>query len=197
MLLVNRQVLLESTPDHIAEIEAEARKTVALCQYAKQLLRLREFPGWQDFDWGLMLTWANPVDEPFTKLMLSLCKHGYKYNAISMHRWWRRLKAVNQQHLISYFSYQGFQPADKKKLFWTDLYAQCCRTSEAFKSFSEIYTSDKAVEMNLRALLGISQARDIKEAWVQWAKANHPDKGGSVERFVLVKAAYEEWQNAV
>jgi DnaJ-class molecular chaperone len=65
-----------------------------------------------------------------------------------------------------------------------------------FSKMSDVYISDTSVEMNLRALLGISQNRDIKEAWTQWAKTNHPDKGGSVEKFVLVKAAYEEWQNA-
>ena len=61
---------------------------------------------------------------------------------------------------------------------------------------SDVYSDDRNVEMNLRALLGLSQQSDIKQAWLKWAKQNHPDKGGSVARFVLVKSAYEEWCNA-
>lgn len=194
MIVVNRETVINN-PDQIKEIAKEAKATLELCKRCELLLQLRKYQDWGRFDWALMVQWANPVDEPFIKLMLSLSKHGYKYGAISMHRWWRRLKAVNQQHLITYFSYVGFQD-NVKSLYWLDLYAQCCRTKDMFQQFSAQYNNDSAVEMNLRALLGISQKTDIKEAWTKWAKANHPDKGGSVEKFVLVKAAYEEWHDS-
>jgi DnaJ-class molecular chaperone len=58
---------------------------------------------------------------------------------------------------------------------------------------SEVFRDDRQVEMYLRSLLGISQQRDIKEAWIEWAKRNHPDKGGSVDKFIITKSAYEEW----
>ena len=186
--------LVFTNPEEIPAIKAEAKATLELISYCERLLQLRKYEDWSNFDWALMCSWANKVDEPFIKLMLSLSRHGYHYGAISMHRWWRRLKAVNQQNIISFFTYQNFNP-ENKHIYWEHLYEHCCRTHDIFTQMSAVYVSDKSVEMNLRALLGISQQRDIKEAWVQWAKNNHPDKGGSVERFVLVKAAYEEWSN--
>lgn len=181
-------------PDMIPKIKAEAKATLELIGYCERLMQLRQYEDWGRFDWGLMVGWANKVDEPFVKLMLSLSKHHYHYGAISMHRWWRRLKAVNQQHLVQYFTYQGFPPPEgDKKLFWMELYEHCCRTHQMFNEMSQVFKDDRSVEMNLRAMLGCSQQKDIKEAWTAWAKLNHPDKGGSVEKFVLVKAAYEEY----
>lgn len=196
MIQVNRQLVLTSSPDKVAEIKAEAKATYELCQRCELLLKLRKYLDWDKFDWGLMCTWANPVDEHFVKLMISLAKHGYKYNVISMHRWWHRLKAVNQANVISFFTYVNFPGPSDKDLFWADLYCQCCRTKNMFEEMSKVYSDDHFVEMNLRGLLGCSQQADIKEAWLKWAKSNHPDKGGSVEKFVIVKAAYEEWLNA-
>lgn len=181
-------------PDAIADIKAEAKKTLELIVHCERLQQLRKYNDWGRFEWSYMCTWANPVDEPFIKLMLSLSKHKYDYGAISMHRWWRRLKAVNQQNVITFFTYVNFkkQPGDGQ-LYWYDVYQQCCKTAETFAKMDAVYRDDTFVEMNLRALLGISQQRDIKDAWKEFAKTNHPDKGGSVEKFVLVKAAYEEW----
>lgn len=193
--MFSRQLII-TNPERIDEIKAEAKATLEMCRHCEQLMRLRKFGDWERFDWAYMCTWANSIDEPFVKLMLSLSRNGYTYGAISMHRWWRRLKAVNQQNLISFFTYKDFNHDKRVPLYWEELYQKCCRTQDMFSKMSNIYISDTSVEMNLRALLGISQNRDIKEAWTQWAKTNHPDKGGSVEKFVLVKAAYEEWQNA-
>ena len=182
-------------PECIPEIKKEAKATLELIGYCETLCRLRKYLDWDKFDWSVMSTWANKVDEPFVKLMISLAKNGYQYNVISMHKWWRRLKAVNQQHIIGYFSYQGFpKPKEITQTIWWDLlYAQCCKTKSVFEEFNKVYQDDTFVEMNLRALLGISTKSDIKEAWHKWTMTNHPDKGGSVEKFVLVKAAYEEY----
>lgn len=193
-MMFSRQLII-TNPEQINEIKAEAKATLDMCTYCEQLMRLRKYNDWERFDWGYMCTWANKVDAPFVRLMLSLARNGYKYGAISMHKWWRRLKAVNQHNVISYFTYNGFEHDKRTNLWWDKLYEHCCRSKEMFIKMSEVYNSDTAVEMNLRALLGISQKSDIKDAWTRWAKANHPDKGGSVEKFVLVKAAYEEWQN--
>lgn len=192
-LSVNREFVLEH-PELLGDIKAEAKATYELCKRCELLTQLQKYSTWGQFDWSILVAMANPVDEPFVKLMISLAKHGYDYNAISMHRWWRRLKAVNQQHLVSYFTFIGFP--EPGHVGWIDLYQKCCRTSDIFKAMADVYRDDRSVEMNLRGMLGISQKSDIKEAWLKWAKQNHPDKGGSVERFVLVKAAYEEWQNA-
>ena len=193
MLSVNRDYVLEH-PELLGDIKAEAKATLDLCKRCELISQLQKYSTWTKFDWALLVSLANPVDEPFVKLMISLAKHGYQYNAISFHRWWRRVKAVSQQNLLSYFSYVGFK--EPGPITWEHVYRQCCRTSEIFTAMGNVYADDKAVEMNLRAMLGCSQQIDIKEAWSKWAKQNHPDKGGSVEKFVLVKAAYEEWQNA-
>ena len=188
------RALVISQPDAIADIKAEAKKTLELIAYCERLQQLRKYGDWSKFPWSNMCDWANAVDEPFIKLMLSLSKHGYKYNAISMHRWWRRLKAINQQNLVTFFTYVNFRKKPNDGLlWWNDVYQQCCKTTEIYSKMATVYRDDTFVEMNLRALLGISQQRDIKEAWKEFAKTNHPDKGGSVEKFVLVKAAYEEW----
>ena len=192
-MLIDRALVYEH-PELIDEIKAEAKATLDLCKRCELLMRLRKFGDWNKFDWALFAGMANPVDEPFCKLMLSLSMKKYRYNCISMHRWWRRLKAVNQHHLISYFTYTGFP--EPGYIEWEDVYRKCCRTSEIFKAMGDVYSDDRCVEMNLRAMLGLSQQSDIKQAWLKWAKLNHPDKGGSVERFVLVKSAYEEWYNA-
>lgn len=193
MLLVNRQTVLESPPSELPAIKAEAKATLELCTQCELLLKLRKYLDWDKFDWAYMCGWANKVDEPFVKLMISLAKHGYIYNVISMHKWWRRLKAVNQANVISFFTYTNFPGPTDKPLFWADLYAQCCRTKSMFEEMSKVFSDDHFVEMNLRGLLGCSQSANIKEAWTKWAKSNHPDKGGSVDKFVIVKAAYEEW----
>ena len=62
-----------------------------------------------------------------------------------------------------------------------------------FGVMKELLEDDRLVEMSLRALLGISQATDIKTAFRTWAKENHPDKGGDTEKFARVMAAYDEW----
>lgn len=192
--MFSKQMVI-TNPEMIPEIRREAKATLELISFCDNLCKLRKYLDWSSFDWSFMATWANKIDEPFVKLMLSLAKNKYKYSAVSMHKWWRRLKAVNQHHIVGYFSYQGFpKPAEIPTLVWWDLvYAQCCKTKGVFEEFNKVYSDDHFVEMNLRALLGISTTKDIKEAWHKWAMTNHPDKGGSVEKFVLVKAAYEEY----
>lgn len=192
-LQINREFVVEH-PELLGDIKAEAKATLELCKRCELLNQLTKYSTWSNFSWKMLVSMANPVDEPFLKLMLSLSKHGYEYNVISMHKWWQRLKAVNQHHLISYFTYVGFP--EPCKIGWMDLYQKCCRTSDIFKAMADVYMDDRSVELNLRALLGISQQSDIKQAWLKWAKTNHPDKGGSAEKFVLVKSAYEEWRNA-
>lgn len=197
MIVANREAIINN-PEDIDEVVREARRTIEFATYCKHLITLRKYEDWSQFEWPFMCGWANKIDDVFVKLMISLSKNHYHYNAVSMHRWWRRLKAVNQHNIVSFFTFIGFPaPERKTKIDWTLLYQHCCKTSEIFAQMTEVYNDDKSVEMNLRALMGISQKKDIKEAWREWAKANHPDKGGSVDKFVLVKSAYEEWLYAV
>lgn len=182
-------------PESIRDVKREARRILDVCGYVEHLSTLRKYGDWSKFDWSVMASWANSIDDVFVRLMIGLSKRKYTYNVISMHRWWRRLKACNQQNIIAFFTYIGFvQPGF---IDWGVLYAHCCRTKSVFDEMLDVYKSDKSVELNLRALLGISMQKDIEQAWRKWAKENHPDKGGSEERFVLVKAAYEEWHETI
>lgn len=183
--------MLKDSPELLADIQREARAILSLCTYTKQCAQLHKVQQWANFDWRVIYEMANAVDEPFVKLMLSLDRHKYKYNAISMHAWWRRLKAVNQQHLITFFSYVNF--VKPQVISWEIVYSQCCKTKETLELMSEQFADDRAVEMNCRALMGCSQSTGLKIAWATWAKQNHPDKGGDPNNFVLVKAAYEEY----
>lgn len=186
--------LMLSHPEDAKAIVTEAHRIVDTYGYLSDVMRLSKFNDWGEFSDAMLVAMANPIDSPFVKLMLSLGRKGYRLNAISFHRWWRRMKAVNQHHIITYFSYKLLDTA-KKDIDWADVYAACFRTHETLAEYQASYGNDKSVEMNLRAMLGISQQTDIKKAWIAWAKENHPDKGGSVDRFVLVKAAYEEWSS--
>lgn len=182
-------------PDLCNDIKAEAKLIITRCEYVDKILQLRKYCDWSLFSWPVMAQMANAVDMPFIKLMLSLAKHNYKYSAISMHMWWRRLKAVDQQHLITYFSYVNFEIPKGNRVEWSDVYKQCCRTQETFQQYSSLYDNNKTVEIRLRTLLGISMQTDIRQAWLEWVKHNHPDKGGRADVFILTKAAYEEYQN--
>jgi len=51
----------------------------------------------------------------------------------------------------------------------------------------------KCAEFRIRELLGISMDKDLKPAWIEWVKRNHPDKGGNNETFALYNAAWEEY----
>lgn len=188
---VSRQMIAQS-PELLDDIRREATRIISLCGYAKRLFSLKKIPEWEQFNWSVMIRWANAVDEPFVKLMQSLSKHHYHYNAISMHRWWERLKACNQHHVISYFTYVNF--VEPGVIGWEQVYSQSCRTRGIFEQMLAVYNDDRAIEMNVRALIGCSQEADLHSAWVKWAKNNHPDKGGSVEQFILVKSAYEEYE---
>jgi curved DNA-binding protein CbpA len=49
-------------------------------------------------------------------------------------------------------------------------------------------------DLDLYGILGLHRDADIRQvrsAYRKWAKATHPDTGGSVEKFALVKLAYD------
>lgn len=156
-----------------------------------KLSELRKYLDWSKFAPSVIIQLTTKLDAPFIKLMLSLAKRGYRYSAISMLRFWRRLKALNQETVITYFAYPGF--GDARFITPDDVLRQCDYTHSMFGVMKEQLADDRLVEMSLRALLGISQATDIKTAFRTWAKENHPDKGGDTEKFARVMAAYDEW----
>ena len=172
--------------DHPAEAKAVAkglREELARLDAIVKISQLRKYLDWSMFAPKVIVSLATKLDAPFIKLMASLAQRGYRYSAISMFNMWRRLKAINQDHIITYPRF--ITPAD--------LIHQCDYTHSMFGTLKDQLADNKLVEMSLRTLLGTSQVTDIKTAFREWAKTNHPDKGGDTEKFARVMAAYDEW----
>lgn len=168
-------------------LRAEIARLDAICKISE----LRKYLDWSMFAPKIIAMLATKLDEPFIRVMLSLAKRGYRYSAISMFNLWRRLKAIGQDHIITYFAFPGF--GDPRFITPADLVNQCDYTHSMFGTLKDQLADNKLVEMSLRSLLGISQVVDIKTAFREWAKMNHPDKGGDTEKFARVMAAYDEW----
>lgn len=158
--------------------------------------RLYKLPGWSCFNMQVLLDMANDVDAPFMRLMLRLSKDGYCYSVISMHRWWRRLKSINQQNLLGYLNYTMLTTDLSKVIPLTHerLLTSCVLTRQTLQSIHAMLLQDSSVDLTLRTRLdGISLKADVHKAWREWAKTHHPDKGGDVNTFILTKSCYEEW----
>lgn len=180
--------------DHPAEAKAvakELRAEIARLDATCKISELRKYLDWSMFAPRVIATLATKLDEPFVRVMLSLARRGYRYSAISMYNLWRRLKAIGQDHIVTYFAFPGF--GDPRFITPEDLINQCDYTHSMFGMLKDQLSDDRLVEMSLRSLLGISQAADIKAAFREWAKANHPDKGGDTDKFARAMAAYDEW----
>lgn len=180
--------------DHPAEAKTAAkqmREELAKLDAIVKISELRKYLDWPMFAPNVIVQLATKLDAPFVKLMASLAKRGYRYSAISMFNMWRRLKTIGQDHIITYFAYPGF--GDPRFITPADLLSQCDYTHSMFGTLKEQLADNNLVEYSLRTLLGISQATDIKTAFREWAKTNHPDKGGDTDKFARVMAAYDEW----
>lgn len=138
---------------------------------------------------------ATKTSEPFVRLMIGLADRGYKVFEPSLVGWWRRMVATGQQHLITYFSWTTFiRECVDRIITGSDILWVCSENADMFDNFCRTLTDDKAVDFKIRELLGgLSQASDVTKAWKEWAKANHPDKGGDAETFLNTKLVYEEW----
>lgn len=197
----------DNATDYISRfIELEPKRLKALQSFVKnqsekmrcrsQVLSLYSKVGWNKFAQGVILELSNPVDQPFVRLMLSLTREKFNYNPMQMHLWWRRLKATDQRHIITYFNLTKFCndfPDRNTFITWVNIVDNCSITQDILNKVMEGMKSNRDVELNLRSRLGVSMTADLREAWKKWAKNNHPDKGGDLETFVITKACYEEW----
>lgn len=180
--------------DHPADAKTAAkqmREELARLDAIVKISELRKYLDWSMFAPNVIVHLATKLDAPFVKLMASLAKRGYRYSAISMFNMWRRLKTIGQDHIITYFAYPGF--GDPRFITPADLLSQCDYTHSMFGTLKEQLADNRLVEYSLRTLLGIGQVTDIKTAFREWAKTNHPDKGGDTDKFARVMAAYDEW----
>lgn len=162
----------------------------------KVVYRLQACPGWSNFNITVLLEFANNRDIPFVHLMIRLAKDRVKLNVISMHRWWRRMIATGQEHIITYLNYPKLMSSYHKDcMTYDDILFACTESKTVFDTLYTTLHSNKVIDFELReALGGISMATDIHKAWHDWAKLHHPDKGGDAETFIRTKTIYEEWE---
>lgn len=156
-----------------------------------QLHKTRSF---KDAPQSFMLSLMNRVDEPFVRLMLTL--KGYRMIHVAMHIWWRGLKAIDRNNLVTYFNLAEFQRTHYKgsAVGTSDIMENLVKNEETLRNISESIGSKYTIETSLRAKLGISGTSDIETAWKRFAMVHHPDKGGDIELFITTKAAYEAWK---
>ena len=150
--------------------------------------------------WEHVQELATRLSNPFLLVVNGLHRRDYRTVPTSLLLWWRRLVSTGQTHHISYFSMRRFDALfseRKSSLMVTgsDIARCCCDTEEVLKGFTEAVSNPRNTEFHLRELLGISMASDIRKAWREWAKRNHPDKGGDPEKFLEVKLTFDEWED--
>ena len=192
---------MKALAEHLARVPADMpqikrwyKNTVGAHANNVLVVRLHKCPGWSNFSWGVMSAMANDVDAPFLRCMLRLSADRILCDVISMHRWWRRMKAMDQSKLLTYLDYTSLlESLAERFVDHTMILPFCLRSREALQQLTEAFESDTQLDLVMRAKLGASMATDIKSAWIRWAKENHPDKGGDTDTFIITKACYDEW----
>lgn len=186
---------LQVNPSRMRAVKQWYRTVVRAHDNNVLVERLFKCDGWDKFAWSIRSEMANDVDAIFIRLMLRLYKDRIGVNPISMHMWWRRMKAMHQFQLLTYLDYTGLvKSLVERYVDHTMILPYCISSRDTLAQLTELLSSNDQLDLTMRAHLGASMATDIPLAWVEWAKDNHPDKGGDSDKFVIVKACYEEWQ---
>ena len=160
------------------------------------VFRLMEKPGWCNFNQSLLLELRTELSMPFVKLCIALADRKYRYDAGSLHRFWRRCIATGESHVITYFSWNFLDKTVTSDDIITGgiLLEVCCQTKNMLDNAKAMLTSDRSVDVQVRvALGGLSLTSDVKAAWKKWCLTHHPDKGGDPEVFLNTKIIYDEW----
>ena len=105
--------------------------------------------------------------------------------------------ATGQDALLTYFSWKRFEETFTGRMVTAQDLIRVCSDNEAFlTNVGKVLADDQSIDFKIRELLGgLSMQSDVKKAWHEWAKLNHPDKGGDAETFLKVKLVYDEWVN--
>lgn len=185
---------IKLNPEDIGYLKREVKRLDLTSRAYKAIYTLQGCEGWNNFNQSLLLELATEVSIPFVKLCISLNKMKYKYNAVSLHKFWRRCIATGQTHLITYFSWMYAEQFAEEMFTGDTLLTICCRTKTMLDSAREVLDDDKSVDYRIReALGGLSTTSDVRAAWKKWALTHHPDKGGDPEIFLNTKIIYDEW----
>lgn len=141
-----------------------------------------------------MIRFSNAIDLPFIKLCLWLSEQRAVYNTEMFISEWRTLKAIGYNNIIGYVRHADWLESiyEKKTITLKAIVQRATNVKDILEAFEQ---PKKIAEFRLRELLGISMEKDIKPAWIEWCKRNHPDKGGSNETFALYNAAWEMYND--
>lgn len=152
---------------------------------------------WSDMPQSVLLELATRQSQPFVVVMLGLAERKYKVSQPSMVNWWRRMCATGQDYILTYFSWKRLaETFFGSTVLASDIMRVCVDNEQMLGNITSTLSDDKCVDFKIRELLGgLSMQSDVKKAWHEWAKLNHPDKGGDAETFLKVKLVYDEWVN--
>lgn len=169
-----------------------------LCEQATDFDRvekLSRFPAWQQVGQSNLLSLTTRTSAPFVKVALGLAQRRLPHSPVSLMLWWRRMVAVGQTSVLTYFSWTAAEEFAKYSVITgSDLARICIGNEQMFRDFQDTFQDDRSVELTIReALGGLSMQSDVRKAWKEWALRNHPDKGGDAEEFLRVKLIYDEW----
>lgn len=143
---------------------------------------------------SVILDLATEESAPFVKVAIGLYQKGYKHSPMSLCLWWRRMLSVNEQAVLTYFSWPSLERLEVETVTGSDLLRACTDNQALLENIKSILADDQTVDFRIRELLGgLSMTSDVKVAWKKWAMTNHPDKGGDPEHFLQVKVVYDEW----
>lgn len=179
---------------HLKKLVNDLSESIAIQARADELAKA----WYPTVPWEHVQELATRMSNPFLVVMNALHRRNYRTVPTSLLLWWRRLVSTGQTHHVSYFSMSRFDSLFSERkpslmVTGTDIERCCCDTEEVLKAFTDATSDPMNTEFHLRELLGISMASDIRKAWKDWAKRNHPDKGGDNEKFLEVKLTFDEW----
>lgn len=185
--------IVRRNSDAIRFIKPKLKSLVAIATNLNRVDKLQKV--WADTPSEVLTELSTQQSVPFVTVMLGLAERKYKVAQVSMVTWWRRMCATGQDCVLTYFSWKRLSETfSGTTVAASDIMRVCIDNEETLGRITSALSDDKCVDFKIRELLGgLSMQSDVNKAWRDWAKVNHPDKGGDAETFLRVKLVYDEW----
>lgn len=185
--------LVRSDPKLVKRVKPKWKAIETAATNVARVMKLQE--KWTAVPQSVLHDLCTEASAPFVKVMLGLAERKYSVNQMSMVGWWRRMMATGQESIITYFSWSKLATTFfGHEVLGSDILRVCTENQQLLENITNALSDDTCVDFRIRELLGgISMQADVKAKWKEWAKSNHPDKGGDPELFLKVKLVYDEW----
>lgn len=185
--------IVRNNTDTIRVIKPKFNALVTTATNLNRVYKLQK--AWPDMPHAVLLELSTQQSVPFVTVMLGLAERKYKVSQVSMVTWWRRMCATGQDCVLTYFSWKRLaETFFGSTVHASDIMRVCVDNEETLGKITAALSDDKCVDFKIRELLGgLSLQSDVRKAWHEWAKVNHPDKGGDAETFLKVKLVFDEW----